>query len=263
MDANPLHGDLPIHGFPSDLAITTTAEAGLRLLGDALDGHAAVAADRIESRRTRLGELRAQQHKRAEALLEQVRSEAAIHPAWLTHCLSEVKPNDAVVIREAPTMVLPMLSMTRPQTFLGAGASSGLGWGLGTAIGAKMAAPERLVIACEGDGSYMFGVPVAAHYVAMEQQAPFLTVIYNNRRWNEVRRATRSVFPTGNAAKSNSHEPLTYFDQSLLLYKAVETAGGHGEQVTDPAALPEALERAIGIVQEEGRQVVLDVICSE
>mgnify|MGYP003343900321 CR=1 FL=1 len=48
-----------------------------------------------------------------------------------------------------------------------------------------------------GDGSYMFGVPVAAHYTAMEQDAPFLTVIMNNRRWNEVGVATRLIYPNG------------------------------------------------------------------
>ena len=263
MDADPLHGDLPIHGYPCDLAITTAAETGLGALDEALGEPAAAAKDRIEARRARLAETRTKQRAQWDALREQARSSNAIHPAWLTHCIDEAKPDDAVIIREAPTLALPMLSMTRPRTFLGVGAAGGLGWGLGTAIGAKMAVPERLVIACEGDGAYMFGVPVAAHYVAMEQKAPFLTVIYNNRRWNEVRRATHGVFPDGYAAKSNSGEPLTYFDHSLALYKAVETAGGHGEQVTDPAALPEALERAIRMVQVEERQVVLDVICSE
>ena len=262
MDADPLHSDLPIHGFPCDLAITTTAESGLRMLEEALAGHEAQAKDRIEARRARLADMRAKQRAQREDLRDQTRSSNPIHPAWLTHCVSEASPDDAVVIREAPTLVLPMLSRTEPRTFFGVGAAAGLGWGLGTAIGAKLATPERLVIACVGDGAYMFGVPVAAHYVGMEQKAPFLTVIFNNRRWNEVRRATHGVFPDGYAAKSNSGEPLTYFDHSLMLHKAVETAGGHGEQVTDPAALPEALERAIRIVRDEERQVVLDVICS-
>lgn len=262
MDADPLHGDLPIHAFPCDLAITTTAASGLSMLDEAL-GSQAVAKARIEARRRRLGEMREKERARWADVCDQARASRPIHPAWLTHCISEAKPDDAIVVREAPTLVPALLSMRQPRTFIGAGAAGGLGWGLGTAIGAKLAAPERLVIACVGDGSYMFGVPVAAHYLAMEQKAPFLTVIFNNRRWNEVRRATRSVYPDGYAAKSNSVEPLTYFDQSLALWKAVEVAGGHGEQVSDPEALPEALTRAIRIIEEERRQVVLDVVCCQ
>ena len=263
MSADPLHVEIPIHGFPADLAITSYAETGLRMLDEALSEHEAASAGRIDKRRTRLAEQRAALHASRDELLRGAKATNPIDPAWLTHCIDQAKPDDAVIFREAPTLALDMLSMTQPRTFFTAGASGGLGWGLGTAIGAKMAAPERLVIACEGDGAYMFGVPVAAHYLAMEQDAPFLTVIYNNRRWNEVRNATHGVFPDGHAAKSNQAEPLTYFDHRLELSKAVQVAGGHGEQVSDPAALPAALERAIRIVQEERRQVVLDVICSK
>ena len=73
---------------------------------------------------------------------------------------------------------------------LNAGAASGLGHGLGCALGAKLAARDRLVIGTHGDGSYMFGNPISAHYVGAEQELPVLTVIFNNQRWQAVRRAT-------------------------------------------------------------------------
>src|SRR5690606_25287252 len=129
---------------------------------------------------------------------------------------------------------------------------------MGAALGAALAAPDRLVIAVEGDGSYMFCTPVAAHYVALEQDTPFLTIIFNNRSWNEVRSATRHVYPDGEAAQEGSFEPLTDFHPALALHKVVEAAGGYGEQVSDPAELPAALARAIAIVRDERRQVVLD-----
>ena len=262
MNADPLHVDLPIHGFPSDLAITTHAETGLGMLDAALSEREADTSDRIEKRREWVAGKRAEMHASRAERLRSAQKVNPVHPAWLTHCIDKAKPADTVVFREAPTLALEMLSMPGPRTFFTAGASGGLGWGLGTAIGAKLAAPERMVIACEGDGAYMFGVPVAAHYLAMDQDAPFLTVIYNNRRWNEVRNATRGVFPDGHAAKPNQGETLTYFNDKLELSKVVKSAGGHGEQVSDPAELPAALERAIRIVQEERRQAVLDVICS-
>jgi acetolactate synthase-1/2/3 large subunit len=143
-----------------------------------------------------------------------------------------------------------------------AGAAGGLGRGLGVALGGKLAAPDRLVVAVEGDGSYMFCTPVSAHYVVLGQDTPFLTVIFNNQRWNEVRAATRHVYPDGVAARQGAYEALTHFHPSLQLHKVVEAAGGHGERVADPRELPAALERAIAMVTKERRQVVLDVICA-
>lgn len=263
INADPLFRQLPVHGFPSDLAITTTAETGLKLLAEALAGYERDCEAGIAARRLRLAEIRAQDLARHESLLAGATEEDTITTAWLTRCISDAKPDDAVVIREAPIMNVPLMKLTEPRTFFGAGAAGGLGWGLGCAIGARMADPERLVIACVGDGAYMFAVPVSAHYMAMEQDVPFLTVIYNNRRWGEVNRATRSVYPDGVAAKDVEHEVLTNFDERLELHKVVESCGGYGERVSDPNALPGALARALRMVREEGRQVVLDVICKQ
>ena len=43
--------------------------------------------------------------------------------------------------------------------------------------------------------------------------------------------------------------------------KICEAAGGYGERVDDPAALPGALERALAVVNNEKRQALLNVIC--
>jgi acetolactate synthase-1/2/3 large subunit len=40
-----------------------------------------------------------------------------------------------------------------------------------------------------------------------------------------------------------------------------EAAGGYGERVEDPAALPSALARAMAVVTNEKRQALLNVIC--
>ena len=87
-----------------------------------------------------------------------------------------------------------------------------------------------------------------------------LTVVFNNHMWNAVRRNTRDVFPDGAAAKSN-WEPLTYFQEGTRYEKAVEVAGGYGEQVEDPDELPKAIDRALNVMAKEGRQALLNVVC--
>ena len=259
---DPLHQGIPIRGFECDLGITSAAGAALRALDAELSRGMAPGDAAVASRRAGVERLRLERESTARAALEDARSATPIRTAWLTHCISQVCDAETVVIREAPQFSFPHFSARHEHAFYSAGAASGLGWGLGAAIGAKIAAPDRSVILVTGDGSYMFGVPVAAHYTALEQDAPFLTVIVNNQRWNEVGMATRHLYPDGSAARDRAHESLTYFDKRLQLAKVVEAVGGHGERVTDPAALPDALKRALRIVREERRQVVLDVVCA-
>jgi hypothetical protein len=75
--------------------------------------------------------------------------------------------------------------------------------GAGASIGAKLAAPDKLVIATLGDGSYMFGNPTPCHFVSQAYELPTLTVIFNNRVWNACR-ANLSMYPNGWAAKTQN-----------------------------------------------------------
>jgi len=107
----------------------------------------------------------------------------------------------------------------------------------------------------------MFGNPIASHYVAAEQKLPHLTVIFNNQRWQAVRRATVGLNPEGYAAKSD-HQPITMLNAVDKYEKAVEVADGYGERVEEAADLMPALERGLKAVEVEKRQAVINVICS-
>ncbi len=259
---DPLYQRIPIRGFECDLAITGSPAASLHALDKAAAAHADASAARIGVRRERIAAARSAQEKNLAHAVETAKKQAVIHPTWLTYCVNQAIGSDAILIREAPQFAPQHYTSEREGSYFSLGAAGGLGWGMGAAIGAKLAAPDRLVVAVEGDGSYMFCAPVAAHYVALEQDAPFLTVIVDNQKWNEVGSATRHLYPQGHAANNRALEPLTYFDQRLRLEKVVDCVGGYGERVTDPAELPAALARAIRVVKEERRQAVLDVVCS-
>lgn len=260
MGPDPLHSYVPLRGHPCDIGLACATHAGLRALDEAMAEHEAPAKGRIEKRRAALAgrwkEMREGWRKR----LESVKSETPLHPAWVTHCIDTIKDDDTIVIKESPLM-LQFIDFSRPGTMLNAGAASGLGHGLGCALGAKLAARDRLVIGTHGDGSYMFGNPISAHYVGAEQNLPVLTVIFNNRRWQAVRRATVELHPEGYAAK-NKRQPITFLDSIINYEKAVEVADGYGEKVTDPAEMVPALERGLKAVTVEKRQAVINVICS-
>ena len=259
LGVDPLFAAYPIRGFTADLAITGVLAGTLPALTQALATRRDAAIDRIEKRRARLANARATQRERWAETLARGRDSRPMSPAWITHCLDQVKGQDAIVIKESP-LTFEHMRFTKPGTMFSVGAAGGLGWGLGTALGVKAAAPDQLVIATCGDGAYMFGNPVPAHYVAAAEKLPILTVVFNNAMWGAVKRNTREVYPDGYAAKSN-REPLTYFDPALRFEKAVEVADGYGECVEDPAKLPAAIERAMKAIEVEKRQALLNVIC--
>jgi acetolactate synthase-1/2/3 large subunit len=256
---DPIFSSYPIRGFTCDLAISGVLGATLPALTEALISKQAGARDRIEARHRRLAEERAAQRDRWAAMLVKAKDATPMHPAWITHCLNEVKGQDAIVIKESP-ITFEHLTLSKPGTFFSTGAAGALGWGLGTALGLKAAAPDKLVICTCGDGAYMFGNPIPAHYVSAAEKLPILTVVFNNQMWGAVKRNTHEVYPDGFAAKSN-REPLTYFDPALKFEKAVEVAGGYGEEVSNPADMPKAVERALKAINDEKRQALLNVIC--
>jgi acetolactate synthase-1/2/3 large subunit len=72
-----------------------------------------------------------------------------------------------------------------------------LGYGLPAAIGAKLAAPDRPVIALIGDGGLQFSLPELAS--AIEADAPVIVLVWNNRAYGEIRNymADAGVPPIG------------------------------------------------------------------
>ena len=152
-----------------------------------------------------------------------------------------------------------------PVFFLRAGALIDLGAVAGAPgvvlvlLGAKLAAPDKTVVACVGDGSYMFGVPTAAHWISNKYALPVLYIVLNNSQWGAVAQATRGVYPDGWAVKTKNM-PFTDLGPATDYDLAVQAIGGYGEKVTSPDQIPGALERALHAVKVEGRQALLNII---
>jgi acetolactate synthase-1/2/3 large subunit len=257
---DPIYGTYPVRGYTADLAITGSFSATIPALAEALAAHEGTARPRIDSRRKRIAGHWQTLRDGWRAALERAKGAGSIHPLWISHCIEQVRSEDDIVVIESP-LAQSQLHFTRPGTMLSGGAGGGLGYGLGMALGAQLAARDRKVICTQGDGAYMYGNPVPAHYVAMAEQLPLLTVVFNNEQWSAVKRNTRAMYPDGYAAKSN-REPLTFFEPGIAYEHAVMVAGGHGERVADPAELPKALERAMTVIETEKRQALLNVVCS-
>jgi acetolactate synthase-1/2/3 large subunit len=255
---DPLFTRIPIRGFPCDLGLTGSTEAILSALTHVLAGR--VDEPRIDRRRDMVAQQRASLVAQWKATLEGADKRAPLHPAWVSRCVSEAKDADAIVVNEY-TLLIEHCSFEEPDCYFGSSAASGLGWGAGAVLGAKLAAPQRQAIAVLGDGAYLFSNPVAVHHASAMHNLPVLFVVMNNSMWGAVRSSALAMYPEGWASKSNdlaftSLGPLPAFEQICT------AAGGYGERVEDPAALPGALQRALHAVKNERRQALLNVICA-
>src|SRR5205085_6869449 len=121
-------------------------------------------------RRGRLEAMHARAREEAAPKLKQLAEQRPIAPEWIGAELSDHLPERAIVLDELVTNVESArrhLRVTAPGGLLTAGAP-GLGWALGAAIGTRLAMPDHTPLALVGDGTFIFGSPVAALWMARE-----------------------------------------------------------------------------------------------
>jgi len=164
---------------------------------------------------------------------------------------------NTALVNEYPT-VLEEMTIREPGLYFGNPSAGGLGWGMGAALGVKLASPDKTVICALGDGAYMFGNPTAAHYVAEAMRLPVLFIIANNARWAAVHRSTLATYPKGFASEREK-PPFATLEPSPRFEHVIRASGGHGERVTQPTELMPALERAMKVVREDKRQALVNV----
>jgi acetolactate synthase I/II/III large subunit len=190
---------------------------------------------------------------------ERAPGDGVITPEYLTACVRRLlEAEDALILTEVVTnsrVVAEHLRADKPGSVLHHGGGS-LGWATGAAVGAKFAVSERTVVSLVGDGSYLFGVPASAQWVARRYGAPSLTIIYDNRGWAAPKFSALQVHPDGAAAAADDFH--VSFEPEVDLPAVAAAAGAYGVSVTDPGALPGVLKQALDTVHG-GRSAVVSV----
>jgi acetolactate synthase I/II/III large subunit len=258
IDVDPLKPETSMWHIPARRLATADAKVALEQIARVVRDEYLAEAGVVEARRA---EIAAASEARRAALDALERPEpGVITPRYLTACVRELLAGtDALVLTEAVTnqqVVAEHLRASRPGSLLGSNGGS-LGWAGGGAVGAKLASAERTVVSLVGDGSYLFGVPSSAHWVARRYGAPALTVIYDNRGWAAPKFSTLQVHPKGAAAAAGDFR--VSFEPEVDLPGVAAAAGGaYGVTVADPGELPLVLKDALAVVRG-GRSAVVSV----
>ena len=251
---DPLFARYPLRGFRTDIALTGALAPTLEALWRSAQKQAP-SVKQIEARRKAVTELSDAMRKKARGGLEPMPN--AITGKWLSACMNKLMDERTILINEYPT-VLEEMTIEQPGRYFGNASAGGLGWGLGAALGVKLATPDKTVMCALGDGAYMFGNPTAGHYVSEAMHLPVLFIIANNARWAAVHRSTLATYPKGHAA-AMKEPPFATLEPSPRFEHVIRASGGHGEAVREPKELMPALERALKVVKEEKRQALVNV----
>ena len=258
---DPLHQGIPVRSFPSDCTVVGQAGAFLQALHGALSARGAEAG--AQARRERLLPVAAAwRQELAQAVQRDDQAGGPISKVFLSRCIDMVRPADSIVISEY-SLRAEHVNFTHPGTYFLNSTAGGLGWGFPAALGAQQAAPQRTVIAVQGDGSYLFANPAACHQAAAMHQLPVLMVVFNNQHYLAVEQATLAVYPDGAARRwirERGPAPLSDLTPVPAFEMYATASGGYGERVTAREHLLPALGRALHAVQVEKRHALLNVI---
>ena len=143
----------------------------------------------------------------------------------------------------------PFFSSTAPLSYLGWGKTTQLGYGLGLAMGAKLAHPDKLCINVWGDAA--IGFTGMDFETAARERIPIMSILLNNF-------SMAIEIPIMQVAQ----EKYGSTDISGNYAKMAEAFGGYGERIEDPNDIVAALQRGIAKT-EEGMPVLLEFITAQ
>jgi acetolactate synthase I/II/III large subunit len=198
IDLDPIKASIANWSYAVDLSIQACPTRALNQLADAVEE---LAGDEFRQRgESRLQDLTRAKDARSESRRQAVadaQSMRPVSPLTLLEALDDVIAADTLVLEEVTTndmVVREHLGRELPGSILAIGAA-GLGWAPGAAFGAKLADPEREVVALVGDGTFIFSAPLAWMWAAHDAGVAFLTVVFNNAGYRAAKLPVVGLFP--------------------------------------------------------------------
>ncbi|MGD9925633.1 MAG: thiamine pyrophosphate-binding protein, partial [Pseudorhodoplanes sp.] len=117
------------------------------------------------------------------------------HPDRVMADLRKVIPGNAIMLSDIGahhSWMVQQLSVTPPAQLLQSGGFACMGFGVGGALGAQLAAPERPVVAVVGDGGFLMHASAVA--TAVEYDLPVVWIVWNNCGYVSIRDMQNAFF---------------------------------------------------------------------
>jgi benzoylformate decarboxylase len=240
--------------FPVDVGIVADGKSALRAL---LDIYPDAKDSALIERQERLKNAKARSVAELEERVRRDWNEKPIAAARLARTMDKLLEGDALIVNESPTskdVLLANFAFGPGRDYFSNSSAGHLGWGLGAAIGAKLAAPKRRVVACLGDGSCMFGIQ--GLWTLAKYRIPLIAVVFNNRAYMAVKNQFRGSEERVRVAAELGAELVA---PEINFARIAESFGIFGQRVEDPEQIEPALKRAL----DQGGPALVDVVIAQ
>jgi acetolactate synthase-1/2/3 large subunit len=224
--------------FEPDVALVGDSATACRLIAERLRIRAAPS-------RERRAEIAAAKRV-AAAAIERLQPQAAFLRA-----MRAVLPRDGILVPELSqvgfatyTGAFPVLA---PRTYISEGFQGTLGFGFPTALGVKVANPDKPVVSVTGDGGFMFSVQELA--TAVQYGIALVTIVFNNGSFANVLRDQQLQF-AGRTIASRLRNPD--------FVRLADSFGVAARRVTEPNALRHALESELAAARPALIEVAIE-----
>ncbi len=241
---------------PTDVGIAADPAVTLDRLAEALD--ATMSGSAKEAARGRcagLAEARQTADDERERRVRRRWDDSPMRPSRMMAEVASALPPETIVIDDAVTTrdaLFDSVDFDAPGSMYG-GRGGALGWGVGAAMGAKLANPDRPVVAVLGDGSAM--MTVQGFWTAANEGIPVVYVVCNNRAYRilklNIDRYRSMVDTEGESRYMGMDFPI-----ALDIAGMARSMGVDARTIEDPADVAPATRAAL----ESGRPAVLDVV---
>ncbi len=246
LDPMDLNKDVPAqYGLIGDAKLTLAA------LTNAMAGHDRTSAEQRQDEPARIAALR--DAWMSEWMPTLTNNDAPINPYRVLWELNNMVDKAATIITHdagSPRdQTTPFWQSTTPLSYIGWGKTTQLGYGLGLAMGAKLAHPDKLCINVWGDAA--IGFTGMDFETAARERIPILSILFNNFSMAiEI-----PIMPV-------SQEKYGAIEISGHYADMAKAFGGYGERITDPNDIVAALARGIEATQN-GQPALLEFITDQ
>ena len=253
-------GRTVIHSTLDPNHLNNNVEVSQSLVGDAaltLDALLTALDDRIKEPRDYSATAREIMEVRTKWLADWApkrnHNSAPLNPYRVLHDLwKTVDVDNTIITHDAGSprdQLSPFWISRTPLSYLGWGKTTQLGYGLGLAMGAKLAAPDKLCINVWGDAA--IGFTGMDFETAVRERIPILSILLNNFSMA----IELKVMPI-------STEKYRSTDISGDYAAMARAFGGHGERIEQPKDIIPAIQRGIAATKE-GKPALLEFITSK
>ena len=243
---------------PTDVGIIADPKVALAGLADALES--TMSGSAREAAKGRGTSLADEKSALKSAWERRVEERWDVRPMSTERMMTEVAralPPDTIITDDSITTrdsVHGAMDFNEPGSVFGERGGA-IGWGMGAALGIKLAHSDRPVVAIVGDGSSM--MTVQALWTAANENIPVVYVICNNRTYR-ILKLSMNTYQTqirGQDTPSGRYVGMD-FPVPLNIAGIAEAIGVYGRKIEDPTEIGPAMRHAL----ELGKPAVLDMV---